>query len=293
MSDNQAQPVSGNKQQRSRRWLLVLVLLLFLVVMWYQTRADGMLHVLLLETSGDAMLLKTPDGRVVLIDGGSDPSDLVLQLGHYLSPWQRTLDIMILTRSDMERLPAQVAVLEHYEVGLVVMAPISGHASMSSYHQALQDAWFALLQQQQTPVQVLWPGSQIPLDGALLTVLATGDGDTAGLVLRLDYGTFRMVLAQAAGPSLDEALLAQAEPITALVYPWSRPLDPLVPAWQPHMILFSHSYEMDDPVLMTWYERATFVHQGMAGLYHPELHGTIECITNGQHLTVITERHGQ
>jgi hypothetical protein len=55
---------------------------------------DGRFHVSFLDVGqGSAILIETPAGRQVLINGGPGPSLLVLQLGRGMPFWVRTLDL--------------------------------------------------------------------------------------------------------------------------------------------------------------------------------------------------------
>jgi competence protein ComEC len=72
---------------------------------------------------GDAIFLQGPRGRTVLIDGGPDPSALLLQLGRQVGLLQHGLDVAILTHAEPERLPGAVAAVERYRPGLVIGPP--------------------------------------------------------------------------------------------------------------------------------------------------------------------------
>ncbi len=261
----------------SLRLLLVagLVLVLLPVLAWYQ-RPDGYLHIFFLDTSGDAVLIQTPGGRHVLVDGGADPMQLALHLGQHLPFWKRSLDAVVLTRADETRLPGQVAALLRYRPALV-LAPPALPASDAARE------WARLLIEQRVVPHAAQPGSRLALDGALLSVLAADDGDEAGLVLRLDYGATSVVLNGAGSLDSDSSLLAQAAPITALAYPWQRELrTPLVAAWQPQAIIFTTARQDDHPALLTSYERALGSSSRYQHLYHPQRDGTIELVSDGQ-----------
>jgi hypothetical protein len=127
---------------------------------------------------------------------------------------------------------------------------------------------------------------RLMLDGAVLNVLATGtmdDGQKAGVVLSLDYGATSVVLNGAGNEATDAALLPGARAITALAYPWQRELDtPLLAAWQPRAIIFTTAYQDNTPTLLTFHDRAMGDPGRYHHLYHPEIDGTVEFISNGQ-----------
>ncbi len=72
---------------------------------------------------GDAMLLRTPGGQTVLIDGGPNPSALLSELGHRLGPLERNLGVAILTGNDQQRLAGAVAAAERYPPRIVISPP--------------------------------------------------------------------------------------------------------------------------------------------------------------------------
>ena len=81
---------------RERAWLgglAVAALAWALLLAALLQRPDGLLHFWTLDVGqGDALLLQTPGGQDVLIDGGPDPQTLERELGAHLSPaWRAFL----------------------------------------------------------------------------------------------------------------------------------------------------------------------------------------------------------
>ncbi len=260
--------------------LPLLVLSVLLAGMAWFVRPDRNLRVIFLDTPGDAALIQTPRGSYVLIDGGRKPAGLAMHLGRQLPFWQRRLAAVVLTHNDRQRLPGQVAALARYRADLVLAPP-------GMEQTALVQEWLRLIDSQRMPLHLAQAGDQLQLDGALLTVLSTGNGQESGLVLQLDYGLLRVVFHSAGGTTSDQALIEHAGPITALAYPWQREVDtPLLARWQPQMIIFTTAYEADRPAELSMYERALYG----AAVYHPQLHGTVELISDGQRAWVVTEK---
>lgn len=279
------------------------------VLTWWGPPDRGRLHIFFLDTPGDAALIQTPRGRYVLVDGGSDPSRLALHLGRRLPFWERKLEAVILTRADEARLPGQVAALARYRAGLALapalwqrddgewesMAALFGVSSsevvaggvvaVAGVQRSYMEEWARLLAGQRTPVHVAQCGDRLNLGGALLTVLATGSDTAPGLVLQVDYGAARVVFAGASNEASEPLLLASAHPLTVLAYPWQRELDtPLLAAWQPRAIVFTTAQEREPPALLTYAERA----RSGAVLYHPDIDGTIELVSDGQQAWIET-----
>lgn len=260
---------------------IALLLAALLGLAWFAW-PDGRLHVYFLDTAGDAALIRTPAGDFVLLDGGADPAALAAAIGQHMPFWQRSLRAVVLTATDSQHVPGQVAALERYRAGLALAPP-------SPRRGALLDAWLALLDEGGTTVRTARHGSRLDLGGATLQVLAVGEGKAAGTVLRLDYGTTSVVLAHTASESVERALLSAGtlRPTSVLVYPWERdPNTPFVAALRPGAIVFADGQAADSPAELTFVERAV----GSAALYHERLHGTVEWISDGGRWSIATHR---
>ena len=68
---------------------------------------------------GDAILITTPSGQRVLIDGGPDLA--VLEgLGRHLPFYERTIDLLVLTHPDADHLTGLIEVMRRYTIGAVL-----------------------------------------------------------------------------------------------------------------------------------------------------------------------------
>lgn len=104
-----------------------VVFVLLAVAAW--SMPDGRLHVAFLDVGqGDAILITTPDGRQLLIDGGQSPRELTWRLGQEMPFWDRSLDMVLNTHPDFDHVGGLVAVVQRYEVGQVI-APDVAHWS--------------------------------------------------------------------------------------------------------------------------------------------------------------------
>ncbi|MBI4919772.1 MBL fold metallo-hydrolase [Candidatus Azambacteria bacterium] len=69
---------------------------------------------------GDAILIKTPKGQTMLIDGG--PGNKVLEkLGKYLSPIKKRIDVILLTHPHADHVAGLIEILRRYDIGLVIL----------------------------------------------------------------------------------------------------------------------------------------------------------------------------
>ena len=277
MSATPTPPSNPHRRLATQAAILALVLALLAWRAW----PGQQLRVIFLETKGDAVLIQTPAGGYVLIDGGGDPAALSAALGRQLPFWRRTLDLVVLTSADSAHLPGQVAALARYRAGMVI-------APATAKRGALIDEWRRLLAEQHTPIRSARAGQRLDIGGATLRVLAVGDGDEGGLVLRLDYGATSVVFDHSGGEADEEALTAAGlRPASLLVFPWQRDAhNAFVAALRPRAMVLTDGQQADKPIEQTFVERAI----GGAALYHERLDGAITWISDGRRAWVETER---
>jgi competence protein ComEC len=175
---------------------------------------DGRLHLTVLDIGqGDAILVQAPSGAVALIDGGPDPDLLLQRIGRALPWWQRRIDVVILTHPHEDHVAGLPAVLERYQVRLVLdPARAYPNPSYVRFLEAAQAEPGARLVRAQA-------GQVIRLDAAAsLTILfptpadraaplPAGDINNASIVTLLHSGGFMALLTGDAEAPV-EALLA-------------------------------------------------------------------------------------
>jgi hypothetical protein len=258
----------------------ILLLILLATIAWFQ-RPDGRLHLFFPAVAGDAILIQTPRGEFVLIDGGADPAALVNTLGKRMPFWQRNLAAVVLTAADMQRLPGQLAAIQRYSAGQALVTPIALHGGNATVRE-----WRRILAEQGTPLRSAHPGDTIDLDGATLRVLAVSSAQAGGVLLQIDYGATRAILAHTSNPEDEAPLVASGMKRAQFVaFPWMRdPAEPLLPALKLQSILFTDGLSSDHPPLLTYDQRAI----GGARLYHEAINGTVEWISDGRSSWVVT-----
>ncbi|MBZ0285945.1 MAG: ComEC/Rec2 family competence protein [Anaerolineae bacterium] len=158
------------------------------------SRPDGQLHVWLLDVGhSNAVLVQTPGGAHMLVDGGRFPSRLLTALGDRLPFNKREIDVLVITQPDEFDYGALSAVLERYSVGVVLT---NGHPNLNPVYEALQSrlsaypqvtvrAGYNLEFGDGTRLEVLHPQSEPTLDDPL---------NDQSLVLRLIYGESSFLL---------------------------------------------------------------------------------------------------
>jgi beta-lactamase superfamily II metal-dependent hydrolase len=89
---------------------------------------DGNLHLTFLDVgSADAVLIQTPGGRSVLVDGGASPSQLSGALGQRLRLFDRCLDWLVVASTAEQEVAALPHIMDRFPAADVLWAgPIAG-----------------------------------------------------------------------------------------------------------------------------------------------------------------------
>ncbi len=147
---------------------------------------DGRLHITFLDVgSSDAVLIETPSGRHILVNGGPSPSVLSDSLGRRLSPFDRSLDWLIIAAPQEEQMAALPRTLERFPAQNALWA---GN-SQASYSAMQVDEW---LTENSIPVTRAEAGYTLNLGyGGRIEVLSATE---RGAVLLVEWGEFRLLL---------------------------------------------------------------------------------------------------
>ncbi|HYU48989.1 MAG TPA: ComEC/Rec2 family competence protein [Candidatus Limnocylindria bacterium] len=135
------------------------------VVLIVSNRPDGTVHLTVLDVGqGDAILVEGDRGGRMLVDGGPDPDRLLIQLDAHVPPWDRRLDLVILTHPHEDHVGGLPLLLMRYRVGRVMEPGMIGPGP--GYQ-----AWQAELQALGTKAGRLATGDGFTLDGIAFRVL--------------------------------------------------------------------------------------------------------------------------
>ncbi len=109
--------VKKNLRQLFLLFLICLNIFIFYLV-WYRT--DKNLIVSFLNVGqGDAIFIKAPGGRQMLIDGG--PNNSVLrELGKVMPFYDRSIDVILVTHTDQDHIGGLVEILKRFKVDLII-----------------------------------------------------------------------------------------------------------------------------------------------------------------------------
>ena len=262
------------------RWGLLLCGLLLVVSggLWWTGRADGRTHLVIPALPGDGLLVKSPGGRIALVDGGADGAAVAHWLGRELPLGRRTIDLLVATRADNSTLPGQLAAARRYRIERAVLVQPRGNDPS-------WDELVRLMREQGTAVTIAHGGERLSLDRAARQVMAWRvlAANAGHATIELTAGQNTVLLLQSLG---NEPMPADVRvPVDAIVYPWRRDTrDPALQALAPRVVVFGERQGSDPQLTMA--ERAV----GTARLLHEALDGRIELVFDSSGIQVNVER---
>ena len=201
-------------------FLLIIVLILLV--------SDGLLFYLDFKNSnrdfvfamldvgqGDALFVESPTGTQVLIDGGP-PRKILGALSRVMSPFDRTIDSIIVTNPDQDHIGGFLDVLKVYKVGAVLE---SGTFNDSKTYQNLKEE----IKNKKIPDILARRGMRLNLGGgAVIDILfpdrdvsdwTTNDGSVVG---KLSYGETSIMLMGDATEETERIILEENSKNTLL-----------------------------------------------------------------------------
>ena len=267
--------------------VITLLAVVVLAVIASVTVPDGKLHVTFLDVgAGEAVLIQTPHGKQVLVDGGVDGALTLAQVGRRLPFWDRSLDMIVLTSPDKARLTGLVAVLKRYQVDTVVTGVETSSGEVYA-------EWERLLsertEEESTLTIVTKVGDQWALeDDVILDVLWPPATEQGPLVLQLTYANTRVLLPGDATTVVEEALVKQYGQhlrSEVLLIPRQAANTAATPDFLQAVIPEVVVVTGDKPV-----SPYVLARLGDIPLYRTAKHGNVEFIMNGKTLKIHTSR---
>lgn len=265
-------------------WLAVLAL------------PDGRLHVAFLDVGqGDAILVTTPDGRQMLIDGGPSATDLNWRLGQEMPFWDRTLELVVNTHPDLDHLGGLVSLLDRYDVEQAVVADVAGRSEL--YQEWERELTEAAL----TPL-VGQVGTRLDLGGGVTATIlnpgpATGgtdDPNNHSVVLHVQFGQISFLLPGDIEEAVEWKLVTSGALLAATVLKSphhgsrSSSCEPFLQAVDPQVVVISvgadNGFGHPSPEVLDRYAAHGYT------VLRTDQQGTIEFSTDGEQLWVETAR---
>lgn len=198
------------------RLLVLLCLLAVTVIIWLWPESSRVsflkkdcycLEVSFLDVGqGDAILIETPDGFEMLVDGG--PNAAVLRaLSSERSFFDRDIDLVVSTHPDLDHIGGLIDVLKRYNVKTILKTENENDKSAT--------VAFAAEAEKEHAEQVLADAGQVIQLGASTTIQIfspAGDernweSNTASIVLRIVYGDISFMLTGDAPAEIEDYLV--------------------------------------------------------------------------------------
>ena len=243
---------------------------------------------------GDAILIRSPSGHNILIDGGPNGEEITAALGRHLPFWDRHLHLVVLTHPDQDHLAGLVTVLERYDVDQV-LAPALPDDSPASR------AWQDAIAERDIPQRDAFAGQWLDLGGgASLSVLHpprdfldAADEDDNSLVLKVSLGDAAFLLTADIGADGEAYLLDNHAdllhaPVLKVAHHGSRAststaflaaVEPLTA-----VISLGEDNRYGHPSLQT------LDRLGNRPVFRTDRHGDVQITTDGHKLWIKTER---
>lgn len=202
----------SNTMLRIRTFVL-LVLAAIVVTAWVPMVAVGRpvhqqyLQVAFLDVGqGDAVLITSPDGYELLVDGGPDMA-VVRELAKKRSVFDRSIDMIIATHPDTDHVAGLIDVLRQYRVGLII-------ETASLYDTATAAAFQAAAVAEGARIITAQAGQEILLGASTTVRVLSPRGDstnwetnTASVVVQVMYGDTEFILTGDASQGIEEYLV--------------------------------------------------------------------------------------
>ena len=210
--------------QKLYKILLILGIFTVLVVapvFWYLYNPIHQLEVVFFDIGqGDAILIKTPFGQNVLIDGGPD-NTVIKRLSENLAWWDKKIDLMILTHPHDDHVSGLIDVIKRYKVEKILYTGVV-HSSPNYL------VWLELIRDRKIPLtiidrpQIIEFGEncelQIIYPRESLLGKEVSNLNNSSIVIQLVYGQTKFLLAGDIELEAEQELLASGIDLSANIF---------------------------------------------------------------------------
>ena len=166
---------------------ILLVISVFLIYFDWQNSHKQFTFAMLDIGQGDALFIESPTGTQVLIDGGP-PKNILGKLSQVMSPFDHSIDAIIITNPDQDHIGGFLDILKTYKVGKVFE---SGTWSDSKTYQNLEKE----ISNKKIPDILAKKGMRLDLGGGVVIDILFPDRDVTdwptndgSVVAKLSYG---------------------------------------------------------------------------------------------------------
>ncbi len=166
---------------------------------------------------GDAILIKTPAGQNILIDGGPGGT-IIKRLAENLPWWDKQIDLMVLTHAHDDHVSGLIDVLKRYDVKKILYT--------GAVHNAPNYlAWLKLVREKKTPLVIIDKKQTVNLGkGAKMEILYPDESlidktfedlNQSSIVIMLCFGKNKFLLTGDADEEVEKKLLSSGADLSA------------------------------------------------------------------------------
>ncbi len=258
----------------------------------YYPVESGLFEMSVLDVGqGDAILLETPTGQTVLIDGGPDKKVLT-RLGEELPFWEHRIDLVVVSHPHEDHIAGLIPVLERYEVGALM---ITGIQTKSATYARLLEVASA----RNVPLFIADSPRRLEFGGLNLSLLfpqtslsgkRIANLNNSSIVVKATYGTIDILLTGDAEEIEEKQLLAAKVDLSAEILKAGHhgsetsSSEAFVKAVNPKLALISdgtgNSYGHPSPRTLKRFERLGIQTR------RTDLEGTIHVMSDGKTFTL-------
>jgi len=173
---------------------LLVVIAVLSIIVWLSNQNQDLKVYFFDVGQGDAILIRTPGGQNVVIDGGPD-NTFIIKLGKTLPFYDRTIDLMVLTHPHDDHLFGLVEVLKRYQVKQVLYSGVS-HTT-DAYLE-----WLSIIKEKKIPLTIALAGQTFVFNNVRLKIIFPLENlankemenlNDASVVAQLIYGQTKML----------------------------------------------------------------------------------------------------
>ena len=276
--------------------LFVAAASMFALATFNSVETEGDLTVSFITVeSGESIFVTTPHGNRLLIDAGVNPTEVADKIAADISPFDRKIDLVILTHPDADHVGGMPEVLRRFDVDVVM------HTGEVSTSDAFGD-WETVISSHES-VAALETGTIIGLDSdVFIEVLAAGcpfgigrcpDINDTSAVLRLVYREVSLLLTGDIESAGERRLLHNRLPISSTVLKvphhgsTTSSTEEFIAAVAPQVAVFAVGYgpasdRFGHPAPEVYRRIASFVPE--PHIFRTDTQGTVKLITDGERL---------
>lgn len=189
--------------------VVILILSIFLLSNIYVSKQNKLLKIIFLDVGqGDAIFIETPNGKQILIDAGPNGS-VVRELSHFIPFYDRTLDLLIATHSDLDHVGGFPEIIKRFHINSFAKNSITDSDHLNT---EIKD----MLDNQKINQTVLNAGDKILLDSDNVIYLEIlwpiknneiKDNNDNSIITRLVYDHVSIMLTGDASTEIEKVLI--------------------------------------------------------------------------------------